>query len=70
MKLDKTFQVGKNFEHDSAIRHVTGEAIYIDDIPEDNKLMHAALITSKHAYAQIKKIGNLQIQKLFIETKS
>ena len=68
MKLDKTFQVGKNFEHDSAIRHVTGEAIYIDDIPEDNKLMHAALITSKHAYAQIKKIDLSKLKKLPFDT--
>ena len=68
MKLDKTFQVGKNFEHDSAIRHVTGEAIYIDDIPEDNKLMHAALITSKHAYAQIKKIDFSKLKILPFET--
>ena len=68
MKLDKTFQVGKNFEHDSAIRHVTGEAIYIDDMPEDNKLMHAALITSKHAYAQIKKIDLSKLKKLPFDT--
>ncbi len=68
MKLDKTFQVGKNFVHDSAIRHVTGEAIYIDDMPEDNKLMHAALITSKHAYAQIKKIDLSKLKKLPFDT--
>ena len=68
MKLDKTFQVGKNFEHDSAIRHVTGEAIYIDDMPEDNKLMHAALITSKHAYAKIKKIDLSKLKKLPFDT--
>ena len=33
----------KNIEHESAIKHVTGKAIYTDDIPEPQNLLHAAI---------------------------
>ena len=68
MKPKRTFQVGKSFNQDSASRHVTGEAIYIDDIPENSELMHAALITSKNAYSKIKKIDLSQLKDLPFDT--
>ena len=33
--------VRKALPHDSAAKHVAGEAIYIDDIPEPRNLLHA-----------------------------
>ena len=33
----------KNVEHESAIKHVTGRAIYTDDISEPRNLLHAAI---------------------------
>ena len=33
----------KNIEHESAIKHVTGRAIYTDDISEPRNLLHAAI---------------------------
>ncbi|MGH7076424.1 MAG: xanthine dehydrogenase molybdopterin binding subunit, partial [Stellaceae bacterium] len=42
--------------HDSAERHVSGEAIYIDDMPEPRNLLHAYIRMSEHAHARIKKI--------------
>ena len=32
----------KNIEHESAIKHVSGKAIYTDDIPEPQNLLYAA----------------------------
>ncbi|MEM1104732.1 MAG: xanthine dehydrogenase molybdopterin binding subunit, partial [Pseudomonadota bacterium] len=39
--------------HDSAIKHVTGAAAYIDDIPEPRNLLHIYLAQSQHAHAKI-----------------
>jgi len=43
-------------QHDSAIKHVTGEAIYIDDMVEPTGLLHAYLGLSEIAHGTIKKI--------------
>lgn len=39
--------------HASGSRHVTGEAIYVDDIPLPPFGLHAAFVTSKKAHAEI-----------------
>jgi xanthine dehydrogenase large subunit len=39
--------------HDSAERHVSGTAIYLDDIPEPVGLLHVHLAMSPHAHARI-----------------
>ncbi len=39
--------------HDSAHKHVTGEALFLDDIPEPAGLVHIALGLSTHAHARI-----------------
>jgi xanthine dehydrogenase large subunit len=49
-------QVRQAIPHDSAERHVAGEALYIDDIPEPRNLLHAYIRMSEHAHARIKKI--------------
>jgi len=38
--------VGKGIAHDSAVKHVSGEAVYIDDMPNLPGTLHAALILS------------------------
>jgi xanthine dehydrogenase large subunit len=52
---DNTFsswaEVGKSRPHESAELHVTGEAIYADDIPELHGTLHAALGLSTKAHA-------------------
>ncbi len=45
--------VGSSLPHDSARLHVTGEAIYLDDMPEPPHLLHAAIVHSPHAHARI-----------------
>jgi xanthine dehydrogenase large subunit len=42
--------------HDSAHKHVTGAADYIDDIPEPAGLLHGALGLSDRAHAEIAAI--------------
>ncbi|MGH6905919.1 MAG: molybdopterin cofactor-binding domain-containing protein, partial [Geminicoccaceae bacterium] len=39
--------------HDSAARHVSGEALYIDDLPEPAGTLHAAVGLSAKAHAEI-----------------
>ena len=42
--------------HDSAVGHVSGRAIYLDDMPNVPGTLHAALTLSPHARARIVKI--------------
>ena len=49
-------QVGKPIEHDSATSHVTGRALYIDDIPEPVGLLHIAIGPSQIAFGKLKSM--------------
>ncbi|MCX7364295.1 MAG: xanthine dehydrogenase molybdopterin binding subunit [Alphaproteobacteria bacterium] len=42
--------------HDSALKHVTGQAIYIDDMAEPAGTLHAALVLSPIAHGRLKKV--------------
>ena len=42
--------------HDSAVSHVTGRALYTDDIPTVPGTLEAALVLSPHAHARILSI--------------
>jgi xanthine dehydrogenase large subunit len=42
--------------HDSAERHVTGEARYVDDLPEPRDLLHAFVRLSDRAHARIVRL--------------
>jgi xanthine dehydrogenase large subunit len=42
--------------HDSARKHVSGEALYVDDMPEPAGLLHAWILTSPRAHARIASI--------------
>jgi len=54
--LPHTSVVHKPVRHDSAAKHVAGTARYIDDLPEPEGLLHAALHLSDRAHAKILKI--------------
>ncbi len=45
--------VGESLHHDSAHKHVTGRAVYVDDIPEPPGLLHLCLGLSERAHARI-----------------
>ena len=51
----------KNVEHESAIKHVTGRAIYTDDISEPRNLLHAAIGFSPVSKGIIKKIDYSEV---------
>tara|TARA_R110002020_G_scaffold2447_1_gene11391 strand:- start:4556 stop:6925 length:2370 start_codon:yes stop_codon:yes gene_type:complete len=44
---------GHNAHHDSAWKHVRGQARYIDDLPEPEGLLHAAVGHSEQAHARV-----------------
>ena len=48
--------------HDSAHLHVSGEALYIDDIPEVRGTLHAAIGLSERAHARIKSIDLAKVR--------
>jgi xanthine dehydrogenase large subunit len=45
--------VGSALKHDSAGKHVSGRALYIDDMPEPEGLVHLAVGLSERAHARI-----------------
>ncbi len=45
--------VGCSRAHESAHLHVTGEALYVDDLPEPQGLLHAAMGVSSQAHARL-----------------
>ena len=53
----------KNVEHESSIKHVTGKAIYIDDISEPENLLHAAIGFSPISRGIIEKIDFSDVYK-------
>ncbi|XP_007494654.1 aldehyde oxidase 4 isoform X1 [Monodelphis domestica] len=48
--------VGHPVMHQSGIKHATGEAVYYDDIPQVDKELHLAVVTSTRAHAKILSI--------------
>ena len=48
--------VRRALPHDSAEKHVSGEAIYIDDMPEPRNLLHAYIRMSDIAHGKIKTL--------------
>ncbi|MEK6624289.1 MAG: molybdopterin cofactor-binding domain-containing protein, partial [Bdellovibrionota bacterium] len=48
--------VGEEVPHDSAVTHVTGQSIFIDDRPEVQGEVFVGIVTSSVAHGKIKKI--------------
>ncbi|HWP81334.1 MAG TPA: xanthine dehydrogenase molybdopterin binding subunit [Bacteroidota bacterium] len=44
----------KSIPHESAIKHVTGEAVYVDDMLVNDRLLVGRVVYSPHAHARIK----------------
>ncbi len=43
--------------HDSAIKHVTGESVYVNDINIGDQMLYGHLVYSKHAHAKIESVN-------------
>ena len=54
----------KHPHHDSAISHVAGRSVYIDDIPVNELLLHGKVVYSTVAHARIKSIDISAAQQL------
>ncbi len=59
----KNTVAGKSIEHDSAKKHVSGRALYIDDIKTPDNCLHIAFALSTIARGQIKSINITQAKK-------
>ncbi len=58
-----TTGVHASLSHESANGHVTGSAIYIDDMPLPSGALHAAVLLSPYAHARIKSIDVTKAEK-------
>jgi xanthine dehydrogenase large subunit len=54
--------VHEALRHDSAHKHVTGEAVYIDDLPDTSGLLHVYLGTSTQAHARIRMLDLAKVR--------
>jgi len=61
--MSKNIFINEKRPHDSASKHVSGYADYIDDINEPNGTLHGAIGWSKEAHALIKKIDLSEVWK-------
>lgn len=50
--------------HESARKHVTGEAVYVDDILVHDRLLHGRVVYSPHAHARIKSFDLSRARKV------
>lgn len=48
--------LNKPLAHDSAAKHVSGTALYVDDLPTPARTLHAAIGQSELAHAEIEKL--------------
>lgn len=55
--------VHKDLRHDSAHKHVSGEAVYIDDMPEPKNLLHVYVAMSTKAHARIRALDLAPVRK-------
>ncbi len=53
-----------NIAHESAAKHVTGEAVYVDDILVNNQLLVGRVVYSPHAHARIKSFDLSEAKKV------
>ena len=54
--------VGEPLPHDSAHLHVSGTALYADDIPEVRGTLHAAIGMSERAHARLASIDLARVR--------
>ncbi len=56
-------QTGQSMKHESAEKHVTGKAVYVDDMPEYPNQLHIAVGGSAYAHAKIKSIDLTSVRE-------
>ena len=61
--MSKEFFIEEKRPHESAVKHVSGQAQYVDDIIEPDGILYAAIGWSKKAHAIIQKIDLREVWK-------
>jgi xanthine dehydrogenase molybdopterin binding subunit len=61
---EKIRMTTNNLHHDSAVKHVTGESVYINDMPSSDQLLYGRVVYSKHAHAGIQKLDVSEALKI------
>ncbi|CAL4058678.1 unnamed protein product, partial [Meganyctiphanes norvegica] len=56
--------IGRPLAHMSALNQVTGEAVYVDDMPKYNNELYAALVLSSKPHAKIISIDESEAMKI------
>lgn len=56
--------MNNSIPHDSAIKHVSGESVYIEDINVNSQLLTGRVMYSSHAHATIKSLDLSEAKKL------
>lgn len=66
-KVRSSFRTGVHvaLPHDSAAKHVTGAAAYVDDLPEPPGTLHAALVMSPIAHGRLRRIDTAKACRAF-----
>ena len=64
LSLENCNVLGKEVVHDSAIKHTTGQAIYVDDICDYPHQLYACFLLSKEAHALIIEIDTTAAKKM------
>ncbi len=62
--IDRPSPIGNSIAHDSAAKHVSGEALYVDDLPEPPGLLHAYVRLSEHAHARINRLDVSEVASM------
>ena len=61
--MSKEFFIEEKRPHESAVKHVSGQAHFVDDIIEPDGILYAAIGWSKKAHAIIQKIDLREVWK-------
>ncbi len=56
--------MNNSIPHDSAVKHVSGESVYIDDMQVNSQLLIGKVVYSSHAHAKIKSLDLSVAKKL------
>ena len=54
--MSEASPIGRALAHDSALRHVTGEAAYVDDMPEPARCLEVHIAWAERAHARVTKL--------------
>ena len=66
---DSASILGAALNHDSAIKHTTGEALYIDDIPEPRGTLHLVPGYANAVCGQLRSVDPVSYTHLTLPTK-